>query len=53
MLAMQTDCEALVIGALQSLLVKSLLAGLQFQGCQFDVARHVVCEPCQEGLAGG
>jgi len=50
---MLTDCEELVSRALHSPLVKSLLAGLRSQGCQFDVVRHLVCEPCQEGLAGG
>ena len=50
---MTTDCEVLVTRALQSPLVQSLLQGLEDRGCQFDLVRHVVCEPCQPGLAGG
>ena len=50
---MTEECELLVTRALASPLVRSLVRGLQAQGCQFDLARHVVCEPCHGGLAGG
>ena len=47
------DCEVLVTRALSSPLVRALVRGLESQGCQFDLVRHVVCEPCEGGLAGG
>ena len=47
------ECEVLVTRALNSPLVRALIQGLESQGCQFDLVRHVVCEPCEGGLAGG
>ena len=48
-----TLCEKLVIQALEDPLVKTIVKGLEKNGCSFSLLRHVVCEPCQEGLAGG
>ena len=49
-----TACEVYVTKALSSCpLIKSLLKGLKDAGCNFDVVRHVVCEPCDNDLAGG
>ena len=47
------ECEVLVTRALSSPLVRALVQGLESEGCQFDLVRHVVCEPCEGGLAGG
>ena len=47
------ECEVLVTRALNSPLVRALIQGLESQGCQFDLVRHVVCETCEGDLAGG
>ena len=48
-----TECEILVTQALSAPFVRKLILGLEQAGCEFSLPRHVVCEPCGEGLAGG
>ena len=48
-----TSCEILVTQALSSPLVRAMMRGLEEAGCPLNIARHVVCEPCNNSLAGG
>lgn len=48
-----TSCEILVTEALSSPLVRAMMRGLLEAGCPLNIPRHVVCEPCNNSLAGG
>ena len=48
-----TSCEILVTEALSSPLVRAMMRGLEEAGCPLNIPRHVVCEPCNNSLAGG
>ena len=48
-----TNCEILVTKALSTPIVRRLVLGLEQAGCEFSLPRHVACEPCDDGLAGG
>ena len=47
-------CERLLVAAVDSSPLISLLVGaLAGRGCPFSLLRHLVCERCGPGLAGG
>ena len=50
---MDEQCERLVVTAWSRPLVSSLVTGLARAGCRLNLARHVSCEQCRPGLAGG
>jgi len=50
----EEDCERLVSLALKNSPVISLLiSALERSGCPFNPLRHLSCERCRKGLAGG
>ena len=47
-------CEKLIVAAVESSpLVGLLLDALERRGCSVSLLRHLVCEKCGPGLAGG
>jgi inner membrane protease ATP23 len=48
------ECEKLVVAAVESSpLVSLLIRALSVRGCPVNLLRHVACERCGPGLAGG
>ncbi|XP_067120491.1 LOW QUALITY PROTEIN: mitochondrial inner membrane protease ATP23 homolog [Centruroides vittatus] len=47
-------CEQRVCEVMEkSPLVKLMISALHSSGCDFDLKRHVVCEPCDDVVSGG